>query len=301
MRCDIAVFSADNRTTILPCLRSIDDACKALPSTEVLILLNGASDTTVEIVKQFRPRNCRATVYRFPERDKINAINWYFHSLRRDTNCHICVDGHTSISPGSVEALCHALDSDDRATIASGIPVSGRSADWLARALLAGGANVGNLRAIRRTFVDRLVAAGIKLPLELYRGDGLLGSMAAHDLDPLNVGWDDTRLIGVSNANFRLRPLSAFRPADIRSQYAREIRQARGRMENQAIKTIIYKKGYEGLPNNATDMVNGWLADNTHKTESLREAYFDWRAKRLLSRGPRIHGLGPESKADVSG
>jgi hypothetical protein len=104
---------------------------------------------------------------------------------------------------------------------------------------------------MRRSFVEKLVAARLRLPFAFYWVDGLLGSMAAHDLDALGKSWENRRVIVVSNALFEITPLSIFRLTDVQRQYRREVRQALGRVQNEAIKSIVYTKGYGALPDNA--------------------------------------------------
>jgi hypothetical protein len=130
------------------------------------------------------------------------------------------------------------------------------------------------------------------LPLQLYRGDGLLGSMAAHNLNPIGTRWDNRRIIGVLDATFAINPLSIFRWSDVKRQFNREIRQARGHMENEAIKSIIYQQGYEALPENANDMIGTWVKSNSLHPKSLRERFFISMALRQIE-GKRIATTAP--------
>jgi hypothetical protein len=66
-------------------------------------------------------------------------------------------------------------------------------------------------------------------------------------------------------------------------QFNREIRQARGRFENEAIKSIIYNTGYADLPEHADDMIITFMANTRLPPRSLRERFFMRLAvKRLL-------------------
>ncbi len=270
---DIAVFAVNEAATIGACIQSIDRAC-AGRDAHIAVLLNGTTDHSVEILKALRLSHAAMTVYRFPVADKANAINHYLYGLRRNARVHIGVDAYTRIGEGSFRAIADAFDADPHALIASALPVSGRSATMVAANTMKGGMINGQCYGLRPDFVDRLVEAGYRLPLQLYRVDGLLGSMAAHDLDALNKPWDNTRLIGVKGASFALTPLSIFKWRDIRRQYNREIRQARGRMENAAIKALIYKGGYESLPDNANDMIKPYFETNRVECPSIRSTFF---------------------------
>jgi hypothetical protein len=278
---DIAVFAVNEAATIGGCIQSIDRAC-AGRDAHIAVLLNGTTDHSVEILKALRLSHAAMSVYRFPVADKANAINHYLYELRRAARVHIGVDAYTRIGEGSFRAIAGAFDADPHALIASALPVSGRSATVVAANTMKGGMINGQCYGLRPDFVDRLVEAGYRLPLQLYRVDGLLGSMAAHDLDALNKPWDNARLIGVQGASFALTPLSIFKWRDIRRQYNREIRQARGRMENAAIKALIYKGGYESLPDNANDMIKIWLRNHKPAPQSAKERYFTGLALREL-------------------
>jgi hypothetical protein len=289
---DIAVFAVNEAATIGACIQSVDQAC-AGRRAHIAVLLNGTTDQTVEVLKALRLSHAAMTVYWFPVADKANAINHYLYGLRRNAHVHIGVDAYTRIGEGSFRAIADAFDADPHALIASALPVSGRSAKVVADNTMKGGMINGQCYGLRPDFIDRLVQAGYRLPLQLYRGDPLLGSMAAHDLDALNKPWDNGRLIGVKGASFALTPLSIFKWRDIRRQYNREIRQARGRMENAAIKALIYKSGYASLPENANDMIKAWLKADHITTQSLRETYFIKVALKNLQKSDNIASVSP--------
>jgi hypothetical protein len=291
---DIAVFAVNEASTILGCISSVDKAC-AGHKAHISVLLNGTTDDSIGILKRHRLEHAAMTVYRFSVSDKANAINHFIYSLRQDTAVHFAIDGYVRIGPESLEAMRTALIRQPRAHLASSIQLTGRSAKSYAAAVLRGGAVTGQLFAMRRDFTDRIVASGYRLPLQIYRGDGLLGSMAAHDLDPMNVAWENDRIIGVAEAQFKITPLSAFRLRDVKRQFQREIRQARGRMENEAIKSIIYTEGYAALPANANAMLREWLANNRPRPRSVREEFFTRLALRQLARSPDIDAVAPET------
>ena len=47
---------------------------------------------------------------------------------------------------------------------------------------------------------------------------------------------------------------------DVRRHLRRKVRQMRGRIQNAAIKDLIYRAGYEGLPEDADELVESYLA-----------------------------------------
>lgn len=150
--------------------------------------------------------------------------------------------------------------------------------------LASGGRLHGQLHGLRRDFIDRLVGRGIRLPIGLYYGDGLVGSMAMHDLNSLNIEWDTSRIVGLSDASYEIPTLSVFRVRDLRRQFNRKIRQMRGRLENAAIREIIYMSGYEGLPEYSDDMIRAFLAEHDDPPVSLPDRPFMALAKRQARR-----------------
>lgn len=290
---DIAVFAVNDAATIGACIQSTDRACSG-KNAHISVLLNGTTDNTIEILRDIRPTNAALTVYWFPAADKANAINHFLYELRREARLHICVDAYTRIVGASFRAMAASIEADPKAMIASALPVGGRSAKSVAANTMKGGMVNGLCYGLRPDFVHRMVEAGFRLPLQLYRVDGLLGSMGAHDLDSMNTIWDDTRLIGVEDARFALKPLSIFKMDDIRRQYNWEIRQARGRMENAAIKLLIYAGGYGALPDNANHMIRNWMMVNRPSSRTMREKYFMNMAVRQLLHSKDLKASQPE-------
>lgn len=280
---DIGVFAANEAARIERCLTSIDRAADGRRA-RIALLLNGTTDQSLDIVRRLRLENAALSVYLFQAADKANAINCFLHDLRLDAATYVCVDGYAWIDAGALKALEASFHAAPRALLASGVPTNGRSATAGRATILKGGAVGGQLYAMKPEFVNNLVAKGLRLPVQLYRGDGLLGSIAAHEFDAVGHNWDSGRVIGVAEAGFAISPLSIFSWHDIKRQYARELRQARGRLENESIKSIIYTRGYQGLPRYADDMIKGWLQSHHPAPISLREWYFTRLAIRQLGR-----------------
>lgn len=282
---DIAVFAANEAGSLASCIQALDRACHGNIG-HVSVILNGTTDNSIDILRTLELSHVSLDVYSCPLRDKSNAINHFLYSIRDPaSHLHVCVDAYVEVHHQALQALANALSTHPHAHIASGVPLTGRSAKAVVE---SNGAGVrGNLFAMRPAFVERLVSAGLRLPIGLYRGDGLLGSFAMHDLDPANP-WDEDRVVGVLDACYSFRPLSVFRWRDIRRQYNRMIRQALGRTEIAAIQRIIYYDGSVGKPNGFADlpgdgheMVSKYLRSNVS---------FPPRQYRLLAKYAMRHG-----------
>lgn len=277
----VAIFACNEQETIAACIASLERAANA--GTIFTVILNGTKDASLSSIESFRHLPIR--VYAIEQADKANAINTYLHQLRPLADCYFMVDAYVRVEPDALACLASALDRDPSVHIASAVPTTGRSAQAFARMLVGSGGVNGNLYVMRRAFVDRLVAAGFRIPLGLYRTDSLLGSMAAHDLDPLSVPWDRNRVPAVAQARYSHRPLSPWRPQDLRRQYRRELNQTRGIIENLAIRDCIRSRGYGGLPSHAATLVAGWIAEHGIPEMKLRRRLF-YRAK--LTRPARL-------------
>jgi glycosyltransferase involved in cell wall biosynthesis len=271
----VAVFCQNEAAHIGACLASIAAAAAGL-RVGLTIIANGSTDGSGELaLRDARRLGLAARAYTIAHGDKANAINHSFRNLREPARIHVFADGYTVIGRDALSALASALAANPNAVAATGVASNGRTMAAATEATLRHGSHLhGQLHAFRPAFLDRLVQRGLGLPVGLYRGDGLLGSMACHDLDPIGNPWDGHRIQGVAAATYAIPRLSPFRPADIRRQFRRKVRQMRGRLENEAIKSIIYRNGYAALPDNADDMIAAWLAEGGTVRASLPDRPF---------------------------
>ncbi|WP_431268584.1 hypothetical protein [Dankookia sp. P2] len=207
------------------------------------------------------PRSSPCPVRLFDIRfgDKSNAWNQYVHALAPAASMHVFVDGYAMVTPGAIRALAGALADNPQAHAAAALPSSGRSAPAQRAAMRRSPSLHGSLHALRGGFLDRIRAAGIRLPVGLYRGDGLVGSLVVHDLDALADPWDTSRIALAEAATWKVAPLSLLRPRDLRRLWNRRVQQARGSFEDAALKSWIYSANFTGLPSFADCMLAEWL------------------------------------------
>lgn len=281
MKWSIAIFAANEAHAIVDCLRSVDKNC-ADAVADVNVLLNGTRDDTLSVVRATTLRNAALKVYFTTVADKANAINQFIYKFRTPSATCFFIDAYVSVGDGALLELHGALERDRHAHVASAIPLRGRSARSYTQELLRGGSINGNLYAVRHEFLERFTQESLRIPHHIYRGDPLFGSMAAHDLDALGTKWDDSRLLGVGTAAYTFEPLSLFRWRDVKRQFRREVRQARGTIENEAVKRIIYKDGYAALPADANRMIRDYLTHSPVRPRHLRRRFFTQLALREL-------------------
>ena len=281
---NVAIYCMNEAPRLRRCLDSVRRALgdrRAL----VTVIFNGTTDDGIQIAEEAGRAGMAMEIWRIPSADKSNAINQFFYHLRKPARLYGAVDGYTEIGADAFGALERRLDASPHALAMSGSSTTGRSMQRFTRQTLAEGGRLhGQFHALRPDFVDRFVARGIRLPIGLYWGDGLLCSMCAHDLDALGQPWDNMRAQGAAEATYTLPVLSMFRPSDIRRQFRRQIRQMRGRIQNAAIKQIVYRGNYEALPEDADDMAREHVAQYGAPPAAMADRAFQWLALRELRR-----------------
>jgi hypothetical protein len=276
---NVAVFCRNERWSIAGCIESIADASRGR-STFVTLIINGSSDDSAALALDAAgKRGVTIAVHAIAHADKANAINCFFYTLREPARYYFFIDAYVRIGPTALAAMETCLATRLDVVAATGVAVNGRTMHrGTAPTLSEGGRLHGQLHALRPDFIDRLVARQLRLPIGLYYGDGLIGSMAMHDLDPLHIEWEPKRIAGSPEAMYAIPTLSPVSVRDIRRQFQRKVRQMRGRLENLAIRSIVYDRGYEGLPEFADDMVNAYLAEHGRPSTSPFDRPFQFLA-----------------------
>lgn len=230
------IFAKNEERTIRECVESVRAQGDVVP----LVLVNGSTDRTAQLAEQAGARVIKLTVA-----SKSSAWNEAVHKELHAASVHFFIDAYAIVTPGSFAAMAAKLAEHPKANACSAIPRSGRSRKQLAAAAMSGALH-GSLHALAGHFVERIQARGIRLPAGIYRGDGLINTMALHNLDP-SVAWDRSLVVCAPEAGWTFRGLSPFSISDWKRWYARRRNQKRGAAENQRIKEVIYSKGFEAL------------------------------------------------------
>lgn len=289
-----AVFGQNESHRLGACLASLSQALGARRAV-ITVILNGSTDGSAAVTRAVAPKLAHPVqLCSIEHGDKSNAINQFWYHLRVPAELYLCIDAYSVINPGAVDAFVARMMACPGANAASALAASGRySMGQNAATLDPGGVLRGQCYAVRPAFLDRLTAAGLRLPLGIYWGDGLIGSLACHDLDAVGRPWDNGKVVGVAGAEFTLPALSMARPKDIVRQFRRKVRQTRGKLQNAAIKRLIYTSGYAGMPDHADDMVIAFIeAEGLPKVGGI-DRIFQRMALRQIrsSRRPRDQDL----------
>lgn len=238
----VAIYCHNERENVVRSIASVLTAIGSRPAV-LSVVVNGSSDGSAERAAGVLAEVAvPATVHVIDHADKSNAINQFLYRLRLPGRLCFGVDAHCTIAPAALADLATCLAANPEAQASTGVAGNGRTmrAETVSGAAQGGRLN-GPLYALRPDFVDRMVGAAIRLPVDLYRGDGLLGSLVAHDLDAMGQPWNDARTLSVPTALFYITQLTPFVPADVVRQFRRKLRQMRGMVDNAIIKDVIYR------------------------------------------------------------
>ncbi|WP_431282444.1 glycosyltransferase [Humitalea sp. 24SJ18S-53] len=297
----VAVFARNEAANLPACLHALARAGLG-PRGHVTVLLNGCSDASPTVAAEaLRAEDLAGRVFAIPQGDKANAVNAFLHALRPAASTYFFVDGYAAVAPDALRRLDQSLRDKPVANAAAAVPSTGRSAEALRRSMVAYPGLHGSLFALRGSFVDRIVADGLRLPVGLYRGDGLLGSFVMHDLDSATGGWLNERLEVNLDATWVSPHLRPWRWQDLRRHWYRLVQQARGRLQWAALCEAIYPAGFTALPADADAAALRWI-----DAAPAQRAPRPWRdpfaavALRRMRRAPPWGDLTPRLVAEVA-
>ena len=236
---NVAVYCQNEEKRLRGCLERVIAALAGRRAL-ITVILNGSRDRSLDIAREIAMPGGPIEIFQIKSGDKSNANNQFIYALRSPAHAYGAVDGYAYITPASFRAMEERLAVVACAVAVTGICANGRTMNLATHNTLTVG---GQLHAFRPDFFDRMVARRIKLPIGTYWGDGLLGSMAAHNLDALSEPWNNSRIAGVAGATYEIPMLSPLKFDDLRRQIRRKIRQMRGQIQNAANSELIYRVG----------------------------------------------------------
>jgi len=270
MEWSVAIFSS--RETVQTLISTIDALLKAANdvATVVDVMINGNRELADEAGRHIetlqpvgRPRTI-IRVWYIQVADKAHAWNQYVHDILPSSDVVFFVDGYVQVMPDALKLISDGFNDAPKALAASGVPTIGRSAGMQTELMLREGGIHGNLYAVRRDFVGQLRSTDFRLPLGIYRTDGVLGAVICFALDPAKNDWDSARIFVHPRATWKIRPSSFLSLADVRSHFKKVMRQAQGVLENLAVRQhmAIEKKTPQSLPRTTTELIEIWIASN---------------------------------------
>jgi glycosyltransferase involved in cell wall biosynthesis len=241
----VTVMAHNEEGRIATCLRSLplgDD------DVSIHVVVNGSSDRTAAIVNEIAAHTNNLCVHEYEAGGKSRSWNRFVLDDLPEFHCfHIFVDGDAEILPGSITDLAKALENHPYANAASGFPRNGRRADYYDRMIRTQNGMFGDLYALRGSFLERMKAAGIRLPEDLIGDDGLIGALAKTDLES-ESNLDATRVLSCPEAGFLCEPVTLWHLSSWRLQYRRMVNYSVRYFQNAIVTTIMRGEGPQALP-----------------------------------------------------
>jgi hypothetical protein len=260
----VAIFTARETPSVLSAtVRAAVAACAGRQAT-IDVLVNGNHDLAVnfaDVAASIATDGCTLRVWSITAPDKAHTWNEYIHRIWDTGGLTFFIDGYARVRPDAFAAIEQRLAALPNAMAASGVPTSGRSARRLREQMLRSGGIHGNLYALKATSIQAILDAGFRLPLGLYRNDGLLGAALCYRFDPASTRWQRGTIVAVAEATWDVSGISELSYKNVVGYFKRRLRQAQGMLENRAFHEhmAIKRLSPQSLPATTQDMINDWL------------------------------------------
>lgn len=276
----IGILAHNEESRIAKCMNSLP---LGGPNIAIYVIVNGATDRTATIARNIAAQHHNIAVHNLPEGGKSRSWNRFiFDLLPRPYRYHIFVDGDAEIQPGSVDAMVDRLKAADKPNAVSGMPVNGRKAALYQQGMRAEHGMFGDLYGLSGAFLERMKAAGIRLPLDLVGDDGLICAMAKTDLGNED-DWQDRRVAVCEGAGFLCEPVNWLYPASWRLQYRRMINYSVRHFQNAILANIMRGAGPAALPVTLASLYAAELP-RCQPRMSLPEFWFDRIALKRMAK-----------------
>lgn len=256
--------------------RCVSAAQAAIGSHNAIVdvLVNGnqrlARDAAA-VAHEWATVNCQVRIWSIEQGDKAHAWNEYTHRIWPQGSICFFLDAYAEPRKDAFDKLEAAITANAEVLAASGVPSSGRSAQHLRALMLRDGGMHGNMHAIGPAAMARLRAIGFRLPLGLYRVDSLINSVLTFNFDPAQHRWEPRRVAVVPDATWDVRDISRLTLGSILGHFKRMVRQARGILENRAVREhlAVRRALPQTLPCTAQELVFEWLSTQPQAARSL--------------------------------
>lgn len=253
----VMILAHNEQERIGACLDSILGNAAEFP-VEIFVMANGCTDDTGRIVLEYAARWPNVHLVSIEMGDKCNAWNVFIHETVPkccpNRKVYFFVDGDAQVVPGSLKVMADALRRNPDADASSAPPHSGRSREEDSRQLVEGRHLVANLYALRGSFVNRLQAEGVRLPLKLEGDDGLLGALIKWDLRPELDEFNDRKIEPCPSAGFTFDSVDWRDWSELRGYWRRLVRYGRRRYEFELLGRQLRRMGIRGLPRDIREL-----------------------------------------------
>jgi hypothetical protein len=234
--------------------------------TAVDVLVNGNQELSRKVATFVASKptpaqpSARVRIWDIPLRDKAHAWNEYVHRIWPGSDRAFFLDGYAHAMPDAFRHLSETLrDRSDALAAAGGYRANARRARRP-----ASGALSGNMHVLRGSTMTELRRRGIRLPLGFYWVDGLTGGILNFRFDPARNRWNTDNITWSPDASWTTPHKSAWRIDDLRDQFNRMKRQARGRVENLAVREhlAVRRRSPADFPVTSRELFVSWMRNH---------------------------------------
>jgi glycosyltransferase involved in cell wall biosynthesis len=243
----VAVFAHNEESHIVSCLESIAVGAKTHP-IQAYVLANGCTDRTGAVVSDYAKSHPWVTLVSITTGDKSNTWNVFVNEVAPQSEVCFFVDGDVQVLPGAFDELFLALQHSPEANAAAAVPFSGRNQKGLREFVCKHHFVLGNLYALRDSFVRRVRELGVRLPVGYIGDDGLVTSLSKWNLDPTGP-FIQERVAPCPSAQFEYQSLSPWSIRDWRLYLRRRVRYSLRHFQHELLKPLLIANGLAAMPN----------------------------------------------------
>ena len=275
----VAVFAHNEARNIVACLDSLRAAVG--DPAECYVLANACTDRTEALVREYSASHPGVHLVSIALGDKANAWNVFVHEVApRGAAHYFFIDGDVRATPGSLDAMAQALALHPQANGVSALPRSGRGVVAFQRDMLQDNGIAGNLYGLRGSFVERIRAQAIRMPVGTIGEDALMGAMLKWDLRG-DTRWDNDRVVVAREAGFAFDSVSPWLPREWKKYFRRRVRYSVRGYQNKMLGRAIQPAGFESLPQHVRALYPRYPELLSVSWRGL-DTLFDWLAVREI-------------------
>lgn len=271
----VAVFAHNEARNIIACLDSLQAAASHPLACHVLA--NACTDQTEALVREYAADHSNVHLVSIALGDKANAWNVFVHEVAsRNAAACFFIDGDVRAIPGSLDVMAQALAQHPQANGVSALPQSGRGVAAFQRDMLRDNGVAGNLYGLRGSFVERIRAQAIKMPIGTIGEDALMGAMLKWDLRG-DTRWDNSRVVVARDAGFAFDSVSPWLLREWKKYFRRRVRYSVRGYQNKMLGQAIQPAGFTALPHHVRELYPRYPDVLRLEWRGL-DTLFDWLA-----------------------